>query len=949
MCQGATRRSGDSDDATANVANANASPPSEYHEGPMYRSVILFGFALAFFALTTLLLMTPIIPGFQEKELGLSNDGDSTKSAIYSFSHTFLDLAFLSTLSILLSLLALYKSYKSSTLHLLATNPYPHISPMHANGTPKTREEKEEEDLEEPIGPKISRWSRRWSAPVEILCLVQSFVIIFKCLARLDVEIAILSGSDPHHVVFWLVLLTSGIQCVVICGWVESVSIQMSVIGEYQREQERRQSHRANIPNDLSEPLLVDELLSVEENMNNTSSAASSQNEDSTLERVTTPDDPSYKADLKDLMSICYPDLRYYIAASMCLILSSGAAVLVPMYTGKVIDSITSYTPPSDDENHNNLWKVPGFLDNIKYLCIVSIIGGIFNGCRWSIFVVIGSRINARLRTMLMDSLLSQDIGFFDCTKTGDITSRLSSDTSVVRDSVSYHFLILMNAVIQGVGVFILMFLVSWQLTLLAFISVPPIAMLGQVYGKFLRSFSKIFQKKLADGNSISEAALGSMPTVRALGAEHIEMRDFSSYMEQYLCLQYRNAVAVLGYCAFTEALPQLVTSIILFYGGLLVMTDGENSMTAGNLMAFLLYQTRLSNSFNEMGYVVTELSRAAGAADKVFELIHRKPKRTEPSTPASTHDNTNTSKDQVLTKIQRFRLAGDRPAECRGEVNFEKVTMSYPSRPQQRILNELSLKVPPGAVAALVGPSGGGKSTVVSLLQNLYEASDGSVTVDGLPVSDFSPEWLTRQIAVVSQEPTLFARSIYRNIIYGLEGTEFEPSVEEVKEAARLANISSYIESLPLQYETDVGERGIQLSGGQKQRVAIARALVRKPKILLLDEATSALCTKSEAMVQEAIDNMISMDRSPNASGESSGSSSMTVMIIAHRLSTVRNADIIFVIEGGKVVEKGRHEDLLKIKSGSYTSLFNTQMNASSENSCGVSTSLVTNSDQSG
>ena len=202
----------------------------------------------------------------------------------------------------------------------------------------------------------------------------------------------------------------------------------------------------------------------------------------------------------------------------------------------------------------------------------------------------------------------------------------------------------------------------------------------------------------------------------------------------------------------------------------------------------------------------------------------------------------------------------------------------------------------------------------------------------------------VTRLVAVVSQQPTLFSRSIYRNIIYGLEGTEFEPTAEEVKEAARLANASSFIESLPLKYETDVGERGVQLSGGQKQRIAIARALVRKPKILLLDEATSALCAESEAMVHKAIDNMIGMDRSSGSSDKNSGNS-MTVMIVAHRLSTVRNTDVIFVIEEGKVVEKGRHEDLLELQNGCYDNLINRQMNAQKKlEESPSSASLVTN-----
>jgi ATP-binding cassette subfamily B (MDR/TAP) protein 9 len=225
----------------------------------------------------------------------------------------------------------------------------------------------------------------------------------------------------------------------------------------------------------------------------------------------------------------------------------------------------------------------------------------------------------------------------------------------------------------------------------------------------------------------------------------------------------------------------------------------------------------------------------------------------------------------------------------------------------------------------------GGGKSSIVSLVQNLYEVSSGLVCIDGINVTDISPDWLSSHICVVSQEPTLFARSIIRNIKYGLEGTDKEPSFEEVMTAARLANASDFIEALPLKYETEVGERGVQLSGGQRQRIAIARALIRKPRILLLDEATSALDAESEAQVQDAIDAMLRRDRSAleapmDMSSRESPSACMTVMVVAHRLSTVRNADVIFVIKEGQVVESGRHDDLMQ-SNGSYAQLICRQL----------------------
>jgi ATP-binding cassette subfamily B (MDR/TAP) protein 9 len=267
--------------------------------------------------------------------------------------------------------------------------------------------------------------------------------------------------------------------------------------------------------------------------------------------------------------------------------------------------------------------------------------------------------------------------------------------------------------------------------------------------------------------------------------------------------------------------------------------------MTSGQLVSFLLYLQSLSDSFGSIGYIFSSLTQAVGAADKVFELMNRPPRLTPPA--ENPHVNTGPRSRGIMgieaTKTCSQRYSGISPGICRGEVTLKDVELYYPARPQRCVLHNMSMTAKPGQVVALVGPSGSGKSSVMSLLQHLYEPSAGEVLIDGHRVHDLSPQWLSRNISVVSQEPTLFARSIRRNIIYGLEGTEFEPTDEEIREAARLANAASFIEKLPLGYEQEVGERGVQLSGGQKQRVAIARALVRKPRILLLDEVRKIDC----------------------------------------------------------------------------------------------------------
>jgi len=488
-------------------------------------------------------------------------------------------------------------------------------------------------------------------------------------------------------------------------------------------------------------------------------------------------------------------------------------------------------------------------------LVLASMLGGVFGGIRGAIFTILSARVNVRLRLELMDSLLSQDISFFELTRTGDLTSRLSSDTTLVGSQVTVNVSIFLRSIVRAAGVLVFMFLISWQLSLLAFITIPAVTVLSKWYGRYIRRISKLQQKKLAEGNAVSESAISAMATVRAFGAETVELDDFEKCMLSYLDLNTKNAMATLGYAMCIQALPQLVKALVLFYGGLLVQSDGPDHITGGELITFVLYLTSLSESFNSLGSIFASITRAVGAADKVFELMRREPRLTPPST-LDEEALDAMSKPGMLgfqnTKTREQKARGQKPATCDGEVVLSNVEMRYPVRPQRVVLDGMDLTISSGSIVALVGHSGSGKSSVVSLIQHLYEPTKGQVLIDGVDVRELNPEWLSRHVSVVSQEPTLFARSVRQNIIYGLEGGPEEPTQEEIEEAARLANAASFIERLPLGYDTDIGERGVQLSGGQKQRVAIARALVRKPRILLLDEATSALDAESEGVASE-------------------------------------------------------------------------------------------------
>ncbi|CAM9813320.1 unnamed protein product [Ascophyllum nodosum] len=539
---------------------------------------------------------------------------------------------------------------------------------------------------------------------------------------------------------------------------------------------------------------------------------------------------------------------------------------------------------------------------------------------------MVGGSVNVRIRRKLFESLVSQEIGFFDNTKTGDLSSRLSNDCTKVGDQVTLNVNVFLRNLVMVLATLLFMFYLSWRLSLVAFVSVPTIVVVSRYYGVYIRELSKLSQDKLAEAGTVAEESLSSMPTVRSFAAEGRETKAYATTLDdinainiivlcavfqtRYYVLSRKAGTAYFFYSFTNNLLPNLVTALVLFYGGRLVM---QGQITSGKVVSFMIYLSTLSGGFDDMAYIFNSMTQAVGAADKVFELIRRKPRWNDArsSAPGNGEDGGSVNGNG------NGHGGAAAPATCRGAIELRDVNFEYPSRPSRRILNGVSFNAAPGQVLALVGPSGGGKSSCIALLENLYQPSGGKVMLDGLSVSEYDHSWLHRSMSIVGQEPTLFARSIRENITYGLE--DEEPSMYEVEQAARLANAHLFISQLPDKYETHAGERGVQMSGGQKQRIAIARALasptsVRKPRVLLLDEATSALDAESEHLVQQAIDNMISRG-------------GMTVILIAHRLSTVKRADKIVVVQAGKVVEEGSHEDLLSNKGGVYSGLVKRQL----------------------
>jgi ABC-type multidrug transport system fused ATPase/permease subunit len=619
--------------------------------------------------------------------------------------------------------------------------PPPHMRLRHPNGDRKSREELQEEALEENFLSWARRYTTRFYFSSQLMSIFQATLIIIKCLARLNEEIGVLHEAVPPHPLFWVALSVNGVACSITTISLESVGRLLwkhrqtptkedqTVSSRFPKSWSFLDLHRKSTganDSDLRESLLSKTHSSLENGGHSlvvpladgsaTENKASSSHPDipslvqsSRVESDITPD-AQYKADWNDLFFVCRPDLHLIVLAFVFLILAALCQILVPRYTGKILDSLANYSSSEHHEKNRDIWSIPGFMSDMKMLLLVSSLGGIFAGIRGAIFTVTGGRMNVRLRVLLMDSLLCQDIGFFDVTKTGEITSRLTSDTMLVGDQVTLNINIFLRSLVQTVGVLIFMTMLSWQLTLLAFISVPTITVLSKWYGHLIRDLTKLMQKKLADSNSISEAVLASMKTVRAFGAEISELKDFESSLQKYLDLNSRSAQYYIGYYTVSSALPQLVMVVVLFYGGLLVLSDGNNQITSGQLVSFLLYLSSLSDAFSSMGAIWTSLSRAVGGADKVFELMHRKPKRKERPTVAEDQIRLKGSMNGVWGReryqTERFRSSGLHPMSCRGEISFRQVTLFYPARPQKQVLQDLSLTVYPGQVVALVGMS---------------------------------------------------------------------------------------------------------------------------------------------------------------------------------------------------------------------------------------------------
>lgn len=593
----------------------------------------------------------------------------------------------------------------------------------------------------------------------------------------------------------------------------------------------------------------------------------------SSLEIAATPpkEEPS-KGGLKRLFMLAKPEWGLMAIGTVALVFSTASNLVVPSLMGRLIDAVTLTEGETIEQAREDLTS------SVWLALIFFAVSALFSFGRATLYHIAGERFVARIRRQTYKSVIEQEIGFFDRNKTGEIVNRLAADTVFVQNAVTLNLSMGIRYFFTVVGGLVVLFLFSPALTGVMLLVVPGIAVAAVVFGRFLRKLSKQVQDALAQSGDRATEAVGNIRTVRGFAAEAREEKNYSDAIDETYRLAKKLAFGFGSFAGGVMFAGNLGIVAVLWYGGTLVI---EGELTPGDLAAFLIYTITVALAFGGMANLFTTLLRAIGASERVFQLMDREP----------------------LIPVR----GGKTLAKVAGHVEIKDVSFAYPSRPEITVLSNISMSLNPGKVVALVGSSGGGKSTIAHLILRFYEATRGSVTIDGEDIKVLDPAWLRQQIGIVSQEPVLFASTIEDNIRYGCPSA----TREEVIAAAKQANAHGFIEAFTDGYDTLVGERGVRLSGGQKQRVAIARAIIKQPAILLLDEATSALDSESEHIVQEALDRIMI---------------GRTTLVIAHRLSTVQAADCIYVIAGGQVVESGTHLELLS-REGQYKTLIARQL----------------------
>jgi ABC-type multidrug transport system fused ATPase/permease subunit len=556
-----------------------------------------------------------------------------------------------------------------------------------------------------------------------------------------------------------------------------------------------------------------------------------------------------------------------FVIGLVFLLLTSATALAFPALMGELVDSAKKTL--FDDINKVALWLLLLFLAQ-----------AVFSFFRIYLFSQVTEFTLQKLRQAIYNHLIQLPMSFFSVNRVGDINSRIASDITQIQDTFTTTIAEFLRQFIIIIGGIILISITSIELTLFMLALFPVMVVIAVIFGRHIRKISRQVQDKVAESNTIVEETMQGIASVKAFANEFLEVARYRKSTKEITALSLKNArlrgffASFIIFCLFGAIVA------VVWYAVRLVKSG---QLTEGEMFAFILYTTFVGASIGGIAELYTQIQKAVGATERVLDILDE-------------------AKEDV-----NIEASSSNTARIAGKVEFVGVAFSYPTRKEIEVLRNISFQANPGEKIALVGPSGAGKSTITALLLRFYDPVSGKILIDGKESTAYALTELRNQMAIVPQDVLLFGGSILENIAYGKPGA----SMEEIIEAADKANAREFIESFPEQYETLVGERGITLSGGQRQRIAIARAVLKDPAILILDEATSSLDAESERLVQGALNKLMA---------------GRTSIIVAHRLSTIRNADKIVVINKGDVAEFGTHDELIEVENGIYQHLYTLQ-----------------------
>jgi len=571
---------------------------------------------------------------------------------------------------------------------------------------------------------------------------------------------------------------------------------------------------------------------------------------------------------LRGLLPFIAPYKRQVAIALLFLVLAASATLAMPYAVRLLVDN--GLAMPAGSELGDKLVAIRG---HFGLLFAVAVALGVFTAARFFMVTWIGERVTADLRHAVYAHVLTQSPQFFETLKTGEVLSRLTTDTTVIQNAVGSSISMGLRNAVLFVGGIAMLIATSPRLMLTVVGIIALVVAPAMLIGGRVRRLSRASQDRIADSSAIAGEVLNAVPVVQSFTQEPAETRRFSDANERAFATSIRRTGtrALLTAFLIVGVFGSLLYGL---YGGVQAVMAGR--ISAGELSQTALYIMVVAGSVAVLAEVWGELMRASGATERLMELLHTRSPIHSPDPPRPLP-----------------RVAGGM------RVQFDSVSFSYPSRSQQSVLSDFSLAIEPGQTVALVGPSGAGKSTVFQLLQRFYDIAGGRLRVDGVDVGELALDELRRHIAVVPQEATIFSGSVLDNVRYGRP----DATADEARLAAQAARVEEFVLRLPQGYETEVGERGLRLSGGQRQRLAIARAILKDAPLLLLDEATSALDAESERAVQSALETAMR---------------GRTTIVIAHRLATVQRVDRIFVLDHGRIVDAGTHAELI-VRGGLY------------------------------